>query len=121
MMRRDHSKRAFTLVELMVGLAMFSILALALQSAVLLASKAIPDAKSANANQLAASRVADQLTGELNFALTVSELTATAVTFTVADRNNDGVDETIRYAWSGVAGTSGQERWCGFTSSTSFR
>jgi prepilin-type N-terminal cleavage/methylation domain-containing protein len=97
-------RRAFTLVEMMVSIAIFAIVALALQSAVLLASKAIPDGKSANVSQLAGSRAAERLTAELTFALSVTEMTATAVTFTVADRDNDGAPETIRYAWSGVAG-----------------
>ncbi|MBC8108134.1 MAG: type II secretion system protein [Anaerolineae bacterium] len=103
-MMQRHTLRAYTLAELMVGIAMFSIVALALQSAVLLASKAIPDAKGVNVNQLAASRTAERITSELSFALTFTELTANAITFTVADRDNDGVDETIRYAWSAVAG-----------------
>jgi len=37
-------------------------------------------------------------------ATNISELTATAATFTVPDRDGDGDEETIRYAWSGTAG-----------------
>lgn len=102
--RRSPLRPGFTLVELMVSIAMFALVAVALQSALLLAGKAIPDAKGANVSMLAASRAADQISGELTYALSVTEMTATAVTFTVADRNADGSPETIRYAWSGVAG-----------------
>lgn len=108
---------AFTLIELMVSLAMFSIIALVLQSALLLASRAIPDAKSAVSNQISSSRAADRLTSELSYALTVTESTANAVTFTVADRNNDGTAETIRYSWSGVAGEPLMRQYNGGTAS----
>src|SRR5262245_58496616 len=104
MSRHNDRSSAFTLVELMVGIAMFALIALALQSAVLLASKAIPDAKGVYVSQLAATRVADQITSELSYALSVTELTSTSITFTVADRDRDGLPETIRYAWSGVSG-----------------
>ena len=55
--------------------------------------------------QLLTSRTAEQLAGELAYALTVTELAGNAITFTVADRDGDGTPEVIRYAWSGVAGS----------------
>ena len=96
--------RAFTLAELGVAMAMFSVVAVALGSAVMLASRAVPDARNPAATQLATSRVAEEMCAELSFALTFEELTATAVTFTVADRNGDAQPERIRYRWSGAAG-----------------
>jgi hypothetical protein len=41
---------------------------------------------------------------DLEFALAFSEQTATAMTFTVPDRDGDLLAETIRYAWSGTPG-----------------
>jgi len=41
---------------------------------------------------------------DLQFAVQFTERTAQAATFTVPDRDGDGVKETIRYAWTGVAG-----------------
>ncbi len=93
-----------TLVEVTMALAMFSIIAVALGSALTIAVKAVPDAKSANPSLLAASAIHDQIASELFYARSVTELGTNAIAFTVADRNADGVDETIRYAWSGVAG-----------------
>jgi type II secretory pathway pseudopilin PulG len=93
-----------TLIEVVASLAMFALIALALESALMLASKAIPDAKSASTAFLAASKAHDQIACELFYAQTVTELSANAITFTVADRDNDGAPETIRYAWSGTAG-----------------
>ena len=81
----------------------------------LLASRALPDRKSANSSQIAATRAAERISSELTYALTVTELTANAITFTVADRDNDGVAETIRYAWSGTAGQPVTRKYKGGT------
>lgn len=43
------------------------------------------------------------MTGELHQALSVTAATATSITFT-ADLDSNGVNETIQYTWSGVAG-----------------
>jgi hypothetical protein len=93
-----------TLVEVVVALAMFSLIALALESALMLATKAVPDAQSANASYVAGAKVNDQIASELFYAQSVTELTSRSITFTVADRDNDSVPETIRYAWSGTSG-----------------
>ena len=44
-------------------------------------------------------RLLDLMTRDLRLALSFSERTPTAVTFTVPDRDGDGDTETIRYAW----------------------
>jgi hypothetical protein len=41
---------------------------------------------------------------DLQTAKSFTERTATAVTFTVPDRDGDNIDETIRYAWAGTPG-----------------
>ncbi len=41
---------------------------------------------------------------EARYAISINEASATVLEFTVADRNSDGVVETIRYAWGGKAG-----------------
>ncbi len=43
------------------------------------------------------------MTKELHQALSITAATATSVTFT-ADLDNNGVNETIQYTWSGAAG-----------------
>jgi len=103
-LKSSRRRRGLTLIEVVVAVAMFTIIALALESALMLATKAIPDARSANTSFLAAAKVHDQIASELFYAQTVTELGANAITFTVADRDNDGAPETIRYAWTGVAG-----------------
>ncbi len=47
---------------------------------------------------------ADRIMDDLKIALSVPEVTTTAITLTVPDRDGDLVPETIRYAWSGTNG-----------------
>lgn len=99
-------RRGFTLVEQVVSLGVFSALMTGLGSVVILASTALPNKETPRLAVVQASQIVEQLAAELQTANSISERTPTSITFTVADRNQppDGVDETIRYAWSGVAG-----------------
>ena len=102
--RRPLHRRAFTLVELTVSMAVMTVLMAGLASAIVIASRAIPDDQSPVSATLEGYDIAEQIAGELFCAQTMPERTATAVTFTVADRDNDTVAETIRYAWTGTPG-----------------
>lgn len=94
----------FTLLELVVSSTMISVLMLGLGSAMLIAGRAIPQAQDAAGATTAAASVAEQMANELRYAAAITERSSTALEFTVADRNSDGLPETIRYAWSGIAG-----------------
>ena len=94
----------FTLVELLIGIALTTIIAVGIGSSMLIASRAIPDADNPANATLAAGEAAQQLTAELQYAISINNRSATMIEFTVADRNNDEVDETIRYEWSGISG-----------------
>lgn len=96
--------RGYTLIELVIAMSITSILLVSIGSAVVLASKALPGAGNTADAVIDVAAVSGDIAGELEYALSFSQRTATAVTFTVADRDNDQVDETIRYAWSGTAG-----------------
>ncbi len=98
------AREGFTLVELVLSLSIAAILLMALQSTVLVASKAIPDGRSVGSALVSSGQPMGSLSADLYFATSVTELTGTAITFTVPDRNGDGTPETIRYAWSGKAG-----------------
>lgn len=106
---RKHKFRirpAFTLVELVISMTVMLVLMGGVTSALVLASKAVPD------RQTPLSAVGDtyqalgQFQSELATAKRMKSMSATQVSFTVADRNNDGFDETILYIWSGTSGTS---------------
>ena len=97
-------RSAFTLLELVVSLVVTTILMGGLTSAVLLATQAIPDTEKSPQATLVSSQIANQIAGEMYYALSFPDRAAHTVTFTVADRNADTIPETIHYAWSGKAG-----------------
>lgn len=104
--RQTCRRRAFTLVELTLGLAVTTLLLGGLASAMVLASRALPQNDSVPIATLNASRCVEDLAGELFSAEAFTERTATSVEFTVPDRNADAIPETIRYSWSGSPGDS---------------
>jgi prepilin-type N-terminal cleavage/methylation domain-containing protein len=94
----------FTLIEAMISIAVISILVAAMGSMMLAVGHALPDPKSPTSAIAEAHDAASLLSAELRCARTCTEMTPTAITFTVPDRNGDGVDETIRYYWPGSGG-----------------
>jgi hypothetical protein len=102
--RRRNRAHGHTLFELVMSLAICSVLLLAMQSIVMIASRAIPDGRTVSSLNVSGSDVMQTISRDLMYATAISEMTSNAITFTVPDRNNDGAAETIRYAWSGTAG-----------------
>ena len=97
-------RRGFTLAELLASMTVMGILMLGLGSAIVIASKAVPGAERDSTKLIQESRFAQQISIELKEAVHITERTEQAITFTVADRDDDGSPEHIRYAWSGTAG-----------------
>ena len=95
---------AFSLIELVVTIAVMSVIMLGVGSAMLIASHAVPTADSPTGAMLVAGRVAAQIATELQYAVSVIDSNATAIEFTVADRDGNDMPETIRYEWSGTPG-----------------
>ncbi len=97
-------RRGLTLLEMVVSMGIMSILAIAIGSAITIASRAIPEEHGPADNAIRAAAVADQLATEIQYAISITARSSNMVEFTVADRDGDEADETIRYAWSGTAG-----------------
>ena len=105
---------------MVVSIAIVSVIVLACASVVTLSAKSIvatagssnaggggSSAGSSPAAQSALARAAaERIADDVRLALSFTERTATAVTFTVPDRNADAAPETIRYAWSGAGGST---------------
>ena len=93
----------YTLVELVMSMAVMTVVMGGIGSAIFLAARGV-DARSPLAGLVEGGRVVDQMAGELACALGFTELSATAVKFSVPDRDGDGTPETILYAWSDTPG-----------------
>lgn len=103
--RHGRARRsAFTLVETVVSVTVMSIVMLGLGSAIVIASKALPDPNRLTSRLIQESAIAADLLVDLQEARYIAERTAHAITFTVSDRDGDGSPERIRYAWSGTPG-----------------
>jgi prepilin-type N-terminal cleavage/methylation domain-containing protein len=96
--------RGFTLVELVLSMAIMSMLIAGLASAILIATQALPSNDNPAHATVEGAEIADLIAEELQSALWVRERTATSVEFAVPDRDANGSAERVRYAWSGVAG-----------------
>ncbi len=97
-------RNGFTLIEMAVSLSIMSVVMLGLGSTVLIATNAANTGSSTNGKTADAGEVVQRITADLQFAKSFIEREQTAITFTVPDRTGDTVDETLRYAWSGIAG-----------------
>jgi hypothetical protein len=97
-------RSGLTLLEMAVGLASSVVLVAGLAGSLYISSQTLPTTTNpAQQSSLAASVVRD-LIADVNLALSFTEQSPSAITFTVPDRNGDSVPETIRYAWSGTVG-----------------
>jgi prepilin-type N-terminal cleavage/methylation domain-containing protein len=99
------TQSGFTLIETAISLGIIGILMVSLGSVVALAGRAVTTSTTGSTAASATARTAvDMITSDLEVALTITEQTPTAVTFTVPARGADVSPETMRYAWDGIAG-----------------
>jgi hypothetical protein len=82
--------------------ALMAVLFAGMQSAVMIASKAIPS-RAAATDFPAQGGALDRLALDISYAKTVSLTGSTKIAIVVADRDGDAADDTITYSWSGVA------------------
>ena len=89
------SSLAFTLVEMVLALGILGVLMLAGQSAIRIAGHSVPSSSSPTYSAGNGQRAMAQLASELSYATSITTMTATSVTFTVAARGSDSSPETI--------------------------
>ncbi|MEX0887238.1 MAG: hypothetical protein WD009_12460 [Phycisphaeraceae bacterium] len=97
-------RRAYSLIELTVASAMAGVLLVAVASAVVLASHALPTRDGAAVRAAEAGRVYERLSTELGYAIAVIEREADAVTLLLAPRPGEADPRRVRWAWGGSAG-----------------
>lgn len=108
------SRRGYTLIEVVASVAATSILLAGMGSVVMVAARST-DEDALPMRQIEASLSLQEILADLEYAVSFSERTATAVAFTVADRNADTTAETIRYTWSGTPGDPLRRKYNGGT------
>src|SRR5262245_44273361 len=99
--RRRH--RAFTMLEMMVAMVASAVLMVGLGSVMYIARQ-IAYAPTAAAQRAKTADIINLISDELRYATVITQSTSQALEFVVADRNNDGTAEKIRYEWSGTQG-----------------
>lgn len=97
-------RSGFTLVEMVLNLVVLSVVMGAVSSAIVIASRSVPNEASASVATGSAFAVVEQMASDLFGATAFNSHDAHSVEFQVADRDNDGDPETILYGWSGVPG-----------------
>ena len=113
--RRTAPRRAFTLAEMVVALTIVGILMTGLGSAILIASRSLPNGDTPTESLQDTAAVLDIIADELVGAIWIQEHTATAITFSIADRDGDGNAEKIRYSWDGAPGDALKRAYNGGT------
>lgn len=96
-------REGHTLIEVVVSVIATSILVAGMGSVVMVAARSTSE-ETLPIHQIQAAAAVHEILSDLQFALSLSERSATAVEFTVPDRDSDGTSETIRYAWSATEG-----------------
>ena len=96
---------ALTLVELMISMAIMSMLFAATMSAVVVATHALPDPQSDAERLVAAQQVLERLVGDLSYATTIDKKNPAQIEMIVPDRGHGQPGpETIEYKWDGNPG-----------------
>lgn len=101
----DHytRRRAHTFIELVAALVASAMLLAGLGSVMFIARQ-IAYVPSSSAHRLEASGLIRDLADDLRLATFITERSQRVLEFVVADRNDDGTEEHIRYEWSGTPG-----------------
>ncbi|NOT01475.1 MAG: hypothetical protein HOP29_12700 [Phycisphaerales bacterium] len=102
--RPGSTRRAFTLIELVLSVTISTLLLGGIASAMLIASRAVPGNQDKMHDVVEGHEALAGITHELYTLLTVPDAQLHSMAFTVPDRTGDSLAETIRYAWSGTSG-----------------
>ena len=93
-----------TQIEVIISVAIMSVMILAMTSVMMLAGQSINSAATMDERTTDARDVVQQMRVDMGLAESLTERTAKSIAFTVPDRDGDGQAESIRYAWAGQPG-----------------
>lgn len=104
--RPTAGRRGFSLVELVMALAITSILLFAMGSALTMTLGAADLGKDSPQRAADAQRVLAQMQSDMTTATAWTEISPGVIAFLSPDRDSDGAAESISYTWSGKPGDS---------------
>ena len=90
-----------TMIEVLLSVAIIATLMSVMAVSLAIASRALDSGAGPGGQTRRAGEVIEEIDADLALALSFTERTATAVTFTVPDRDGDSNPETLRYSWTG--------------------
>ncbi len=102
--RANHPQRGMTLLEMLVSMAIVTLMLGAVSSAVVIAGRAVDRQAPSSFDATAPAIVLGLILNDASLATAISEATSTAIAFVLPDRTGDLIDETVRYSWSGTIG-----------------
>jgi hypothetical protein len=104
-LKHKRRRRPFghSLMEVVAAMVVATILVTGLGT-VMMIGRQVAFTPSAPGHRIKASDIVNQLAANLRYATLLIEQSPYVLDFVVADRNDDGVAERIRYQWSGIAG-----------------
>ena len=95
------SAKGFTLVELLMAIAIMAVLLMGMSASIVIASRAVGDGVDVVGRAVRTSDILGEIASDISSAEALTNRTDSSVTLTVADRDGDGVSDTIRYWWTG--------------------
>ena len=100
----ESRSRGFSLVEAVLSLAVASILLVGMGAALTMTVSAADRGNDVNTRAMSAMEAADRITADVNEAQAVTERTNRSITVRVSDRDGDGTDDEVRYAFDATKG-----------------
>ncbi|MBX9735888.1 MAG: prepilin-type N-terminal cleavage/methylation domain-containing protein [Phycisphaerales bacterium] len=100
------ARAAFTLIEIVISLALISIIAIASAGVMRLAARAASGSGDPRAEASGPAEALRQIMQDLQLATSVLRADSTGMSVEVPDRDADGKPETIEYEWDGVSGST---------------
>lgn len=101
--------RGFTLIEVVLALSVLGIVLAALGSVLTLSLRALPNRGDATEQPLIVARVLEQMSDDIQSAKKIAS-TSSTLTLTIPDRDANGSDEVIEYAWGATRGAALRRR-----------
>lgn len=95
------SAKGFTLVELLMAIAIMAVLLMGMSASIVIASRAVGDGVDVVGRAVRTSDILGEIASDISSAEALTNRTDSSVMLTVADRDGDGVSDTIRYWWTG--------------------